>query len=241
MHHHFIDQYSELNSLLHRIDPRVKIIMFTAIIFFVLLTPAGLLTPYIFYGAMILFLLVFSGIPFGYVFMRSLGVLPFVILTAVFFFLPLGFKNPAPFVFLLIKATLSILSMVLLVSTTRFADLLKAFEVMHCPPLFIMILSFLYRYIYLFLDEFMKMQQAKMARTVRKEENSWHRAKVFSSMIGYLFVRSYERGENVYLAMCSRGYQGRIKTLHAFVLGKRDYVFLALVFFYLIAVRIFYA
>jgi cobalt/nickel transport system permease protein len=45
-------------------------------------------------------------------------------------------------------------------------------------------------------------------------------------MIGVLFIRAYERAEAVYLAMCSRGFTGRIHTLHPFQLTRRDLIFL---------------
>ena len=113
--------------------------------------------------------------------------------------------------------------MVILTSTTRFTDLLKGFERMHFPKLIIMILSFMYRYIYLFTDELMRMKMAKDARSAGG--GRWFHIKVLANMVGVFFIRAYERGERVYLAMCSRGFDGTVKTLNTFKLCARDTYF----------------
>ena len=56
-------------------------------------------------------------------------------------------------------------------------------------------------------------------------------------MIGNLFVRSYERGERVYLAMCSRGYTGKIRTMDDFTIKVSDWIFLSSFVFLLILIK----
>ncbi len=236
MHHQFIDQHSGLDSFLHKMDPRIKIIMFAGIIFFVLLTSSRQPIPLFFYSLIILILIRLSCVPVRFIFLRSLAILPFVILVAFSLLLSATHERLTFFGSLLTKAYLSILSMILLISTTKFVDLLKALEKMHCPVLFVMMLSFMYRYLYLFIDEFMRLNQAQESRTVRKTLNPGLKVKILSNMIGTLLIRSYERGESVYLAMCSRGYRGEIRTLHPLILRKSDCVFLAVVFITLIGI-----
>lgn len=125
-----------------------------------------------------------------------------------------------------IKSFLSVLIMILLVSSTKFIDMLKALEKLRCPKLIIMIMSFMYRYIFVFIDELLIMNQAKESRMVGKKW--WFNIKTLANMIGSLFVRSYERGESVYLAMCSRGYSGAIRTLDNFCIKASDRMFLIL-------------
>ena len=82
MHHQFIDQHSGLDSFLHKMDPRIKIIMFAGIIFFVLLTSSRQPIPLFFYSLIILILIRLSCVPVRFIFLRSLAILPFVILVA---------------------------------------------------------------------------------------------------------------------------------------------------------------
>lgn len=80
------------------------------------------------------------------------------------------------------------------------------------PKIFIMIMSFMYRYLFLLVDEVQRMQRAKESRSFGKAKHL-HTLRTLSNIIGVLFIRSYERAERVYLAMCSRGFHGEIKTL----------------------------
>lgn len=98
--------------------------------------------------------------------------------------------------------------MILLMTSTKFSDLIKALEKLKFPHLITMILSFMYRYIFVVLDELHKMKHAKEARQAGRS-SKWFHTKVLANMIGVLFIRSYERAESVYLAMCSRGYDGK--------------------------------
>jgi cobalt/nickel transport system permease protein len=95
------------------------------------------------------------------------------------------------------------------VATTRFSELLKAFEKLGCPKIITMIMSFMYRYIFVIEDELMKMKQAKESRSVGG--SGFFHAKALANMLGTLFIRSYERAEAVYLAMCARGFDGDVK------------------------------
>ena len=109
---------------------------------------------------------------------------------------------------ILIKSYLSILCLILLVTTTKFSELLRAFEKLGCPKIITMIMSFMYRYIFVIEDELMKMRQAKESRSVGGSR--YFHAKALANMLGTLFIRSYERAEAVYLAMCARGFDGSV-------------------------------
>ena len=129
------------------------------------------------YGILTPTLILFSRVPLIFVLRRSAVVIPFVIVISIFIsFLEkagsegysLGILNSRWLIFWNIagKSFLCILTMILLVSTTKLPNLLKALEKMKVPLIFIMILSFMYRYIFVATDELMRMQQAKKARSV---------------------------------------------------------------------------
>ncbi len=236
MHHNFIDQYSGLESLLHKLDPRTKIITFLGIILFVLFTPLDASASLFFYGLAVIVLIKVSRLPVRFIVLRSLVITPFVILAVLSLLLSPDGRGGVFFGPLLLKAYTCVLSLIVMVSTTKSSDLLKVFQEARCPALFIMIFSFLYRYIYFFLDEFMRINMALDSRTPERRRRI--KAGILANMIGHLFIRSYEVGENVYLAMCSRGYRGSVHTLRSFVFTKRDYAFLTVVFLYLTGARI---
>jgi cobalt/nickel transport system permease protein len=91
---------------------------------------------------------------------------------------------------------------------------------MRFPLVMVMIMSFMYRYIFVIVDETMRMKQARDSRNVGG--SSFHHGRTVGRMIGTLFIRSYERGERVYTAMVARGYAGQSRTLDNSKFSKMD-------------------
>ncbi|MDD5347254.1 MAG: cobalt ECF transporter T component CbiQ [Candidatus Omnitrophica bacterium] len=248
MRHAFLDEHSRRDSLLHRRDPRAKILAFVLLILCIALTPAYRFRTFGMYAFFLAGLVFASGIPPLYAVRKSLTLVPFVLFAA--FFLPFSrrgivalsipgglcvtYTGLLTFWGVVVKGYLSIVSMILLVNTTEFPDLLKGFEQLKIPRLFITIISFMYRYVFVIEDELEKMTAAKRSRTIRPGLRL--ETRTLSNMVGMLFIRSYERAEAVYAAMCCRGYSGRIHTLHDFSLTKVDRYFLG--FFLVIVVTI---
>lgn len=233
MKHTFLDEYSQIDSFIHRLDPRIKLITSIMFILFVIFTrPASFIT-FSLYALLIACLVVLSRVPVKFVLMRSLTIIPFVLMIAAF---NINHRGWIMFWNVLIKSYLSVICMTLLMATTRFADLLKALGKLRLPGLITMILSFMYRYIFVVQDELMKMIQAKESRSVGGA--LWLHIKTYANMLGILFVRAYERAESVYLAMCSRGFAGQIQTIGNFSIGKKDLFFLVLITVLLVAIKL---
>ena len=117
------------------------------------------------------------------------------------------------FATVVVKAWLSVMVSGLLVATTPFPDLLKAMRSLHVPAVLTATISFMYRYLFVLVDEAMRLQTARTARSAGTGRTVWWRARVLGGMIGSLFIRSYERSERIYAAMLSRGFAGEIRTL----------------------------
>lgn len=254
MKHSYIDEYSSLESPLHKLDQRVKIIIFFGFILFIVFTKPTAYLAFFLYGCVLLALIGLSRVPWRFVFTRSLVIVPFVLMVAIFIpFLKKGevaggysfgtirltvtYDGLMVFWNVLAKAYLCILCMILAMATGRFAHFLRALEKLRLPKIFIIILSFMYRYIFVIIDELMQMQQAKKARSIGGSQ--WFHAKVLANMLGILFVRTYEKGESVYLAMCARGFQGEVKTIDHFKICRFDIVFLCIIYAVLIGIKIF--
>jgi len=227
--HSFIDQYSDLDSFIHKLDPRTKLITTLLFILAVALTPPSSWPAFALYFALIATLLLFSKVPAFYVLKRSLIIMPFVVLIAIFipFFkegevagsyniwlwqVTVTYSGLQVLTNVVIKAWLSILSLILLTSTTKLTNLLKGLEQLRMPRVMVMILSFMYRYIFVLVDEVIRMKQARDSRNFGGKR-LWQ-IRTIGNMIGTLFIRSYERGERVYVAMLSRGFDGQSQILN---------------------------
>jgi cobalt/nickel transport system permease protein len=236
--HSFLDQYSDRNSFMHRLDPRTKFIVTLVFILAVILTPPIRWEAFIFYFVIISILVVISLVPVLYVLKRSLLVLPFVAVVAIslpFFkedvtsgsynigLLHVSAAGLQVFYTILAKAWLSGLGLILLTATTKVTELLRGLEQMRFPRVMIMILSFMYRYIFVITDEVMRMKQARDSRNFGGRH--WRQIKTVGNMIGTLFIRSYEHGERVYTAMIARGYDGESRTLNELNFKVADGIF----------------
>jgi len=238
--HSFIDQYSDLDSLIHRLDPRTKFIASLAFIISLVLTPIRNWQAFVLYFGLIATLLIISKLPPLYVLKRSLVIFPFVLLIAVFipFFKPgeiagsyniwlwkvsVTYDGLLILANVAVKAWLCIFSLILLSATTKFGDLLKGLKQLGVPEVIVLILSFMYRYIFVLVDEVMRMRRARDSRNFGG--GRLRQLKMLGNMIGTLFIRSYERGERVYAAMLARGFDGEVRSLHQLNFKKVDAYF----------------
>lgn len=125
-----------------------------------------------------------------------------------------------------LKALLSLLMVNVLILTTSIPALLQALVALRTPPLLVAIMASMYRYISVLVGEFNAMRRAAASRNLMGS-NHWQRL-VIGNMIGALFIRTYERGDRVYQAMLSRGYQGIPPVEKIPPGGKRDILALTL-------------
>jgi cobalt/nickel transport system permease protein len=229
------EPYSGLNSFLHKLDPRTKLLTTLAFIIMVVVTPLNQWQAFIFYFALIGGLVIMSQLPKVFILKRSLVIVPFVLLMGVFnlfkpgeavltwWMISVSNEGLLTFISLLIKAWLSILSLIVLTQTTGFNRLLKGLEGLRMPQVMVMLLSFMSRYVFVLVEEVLRM---KVARDSRSFGGGWLWAvRTLGNMIGTIFVRSYERGERVYQAMTSRGYGGQIRLPSPLRVGMRDFYF----------------
>lgn len=250
MRHSYLDSFSKLKSPIHQLDARVKIILLLALTVISVTTPAYAYFAFAGYFGLLVFLIFLSRLPVAHVTKRSLVVVPFVLMVVIFVpFLKgdsagsynLGLTKISHDGLLIVwnvtvKSLIGVLSMILLSSTTPFDKLLRGFEDLKVPRVFIAIASFMYRYSFVLADEAMRMKVAADSRNL-KSQWVWD-AKFIGHIIAYLFLRSYERGERVYLAMVARGYDGTTRTLAQEKISLPDFAFLGTSGIILILLRV---
>jgi cobalt/nickel transport system permease protein len=109
------------------------------------------------------------------------------------------------------KGTLGVATSVILAATTPVPELLRGLERLRLPAVFTSIAGFMVRYGDVITDDVRRM---RIARISRGHDPRWiWQARAVAASAGTLFIRSYERGERVYLAMVSRGYAGSMPVL----------------------------
>jgi cobalt/nickel transport system permease protein len=109
------------------------------------------------------------------------------------------------FLLLIARCTLCLLVMVLLSGTTPLSDLLRVLKTARMPALLVTTLALMYRYVFVLVDEAQRMQRARASRTFSsRRTRTW---RTLSTVVSQLFIRSSERAERIYAAMCARGWQ----------------------------------
>lgn len=241
MKHSFVDEYSGLDSFVHRLDPRTKLLGSLALVLAVVLTSPGNWKLFAVYLCVITGLLLLSRLPLGYVLKRSLVVFPFVIMIAVFipFFkhgqvaasydigawhIAVTYDGLAVLVNTAVKSWLCMLCLIVLSSSTKFEKLLEGMYWLKVPHVLVQVISFMYRYMFVIADQAMRMQMGRDSRNFGS--NRMNILRTMGSMVGTLFIRSYERAERIYAAMLSRGYTGEIPALNKLSFKLPDAYFL---------------
>jgi len=246
MHHHYIDRFAYRDSPVHRLDARAKILAVMAYST-VLISLPRYAVPSPWYLVFPFLLLVWGGVPLGFVAKHTLLVSPFIVCVVIF--APLLDDTPVRISqtmtigggwltagSLLIRFVLGMAALIALASTTRFPELLKALEKLGVPRPLVMQLRFLYRYLFVLMDQAMHMRLARLARDAGRGPRRWA-WQAGAGQIGALFVRTLEQAERTHLAMVARGYDGTIHLSKPLRWRGRDWAFLAAVAGYLILVR----
>ena len=222
MHHVHIDRMAYQDSCVHRLDPRAKLcvtLLFTAV---VLSLPRLAVSPVLCFAVGPFALLVLADVSLGAVLKRTLLASPFVLLLGLacpyydrspmrVYFGPLTWDTTTGWVrcaSLYAKYGVSMFALLCLTSTTRFADLLMGLQRLKVPQVLVTQLGFLYRQLFLLVDQAHRLRRARQTRHMRFLGLSGE-ISVAGSMLGSLLVRSLDRAERVSLAMHARGFSGR--------------------------------
>ncbi len=247
MKHGFLDKYSDLHSPLHSLSATAKAIVFLGLVVSCVTTPATNSASFGCYFAFLVVCLVVSRVPAMHVLRRSLVVLPFLAMAAIS--IPFMAKagaagntgaasHPGLLMFkgVALKSYIGIVSLVILSAITPFPELLGGLRKLGAPKIFLSLMSFTYRYLFLLVEEFERMVRARDARCYG---GKWlWQTKVVGRMIGTYFVRSYERAERVHQAMASRGFDGGATARPTQPMRGKDYAFVLLSLAVLLCARI---
>lgn len=260
-----LGQYFPVNSPLHRLDPRTKIILLVVLIVAIFLAdnPAA-------YGllfCLVCLIIVLSGVP-AKMYIRSLKPIWFVILfTAVLniFLTPgtkiyvLDYRTPMTWEGLILAGKMA-LRLVLLITassaltyttspiilTDGIEKLLKPLAKLGLPTYELaMMMSIAIRFIPTLIEETDKIMKAQKARGADFDSGSiMHRIKALAPMLVPLFISAFRRADDLAVAMESRCYQGgahrtRLNEIHFSQKDAIAFIIFVLFFSALIGLKIY--
>ncbi len=207
------------HSPVHRAPAHLKILALLAFMITVVATPRDWYPVFGCYFLLIAVVVVISRVPPTYLLKRAVVEVPFVFFAVLLPFVATGPQTEVlgvsvsqhgleAGIALLIKGTLGVLASLTLAATTEPQELLLGLERLRLPQQLVQIMSFMVRYLDVVTGEMQRMKVARESRGFSaRNPKHWP---VLARSAGALFIRSYERGERVHLAMLSRGYTGRM-------------------------------
>ncbi|MEY9991974.1 cobalt/nickel transport system permease protein [Streptomyces sp. V4I8] len=214
--------YRHGHSPVHGLPPHTKLAAVFAFVVVVVSTPREAMWAFGLYAVLLALVAYAARVPAGFLLKRLLIEVPFVAFAVLMPFVAEGKRVEALGMSLsvsglwgawnvLAKGTLGVAASVLLASTTELRELLLGLQRLKLPPLLVQIASFMIRYGDVITDEMRRMRIARESRGFEaKGVRHWG---VLAKSAGALFIRSYERGERVHLAMISRGYAGSMPVI----------------------------
>lgn len=209
------------HSPVHRAPAHLKLVALLAFTLVVVATPRGVWPAYAAYALLLLGVVALSGVPLGYLARRMVVEVPFVVFALLMPFVATGPRTEVlgltvsrdgvdAGLALLVKGSLGVIASLTLAATTEPTDVLRGLRRLRVPDLVVQIAGFMVRYLEVVTGELGRMLTAMRSRGC--DPRSPRHWPTLARSLGALFVRSYERGERVHLAMVSRGYTGTLPT-----------------------------
>ncbi len=228
-----LDRLARLDTRVHRVDPRAKVI--ATAVYIVCVVSYGRydvlgLLPFAVFPVV---LATEGGLPLGFLGRLLLVVSPFALVMGAFN--PLfdrevvaqvgawgitgGWISYASIVlrFLLTAATALVLT-----ATTSFTGICLALQKLRVPDVLVTQLLLLFRYIFVLGDEATRMSQARRLRSFGRRGMGW---RVYGQMLGQLLLRTVARAQRIYLAMKCRGFDGEIRVAQRLRFRTADLLF----------------
>ncbi len=243
----YMDTLASGSSPLHRLDPRAKLVTTLLFIMSVVSFSKYTLLAFIPFFIYPMFLISVGGLPAGYLLRKVLLISPFAILVGIFnpimdreiiFHIgSIGISGGwVSFFSIILRFVLTVTAALILIVLTGFSSVCEALSKLGVPRPFVVQLLFFYRYLFVLTDEFQRMERA---RSLRSFHSGAMRYGTFISIVGYLLLRTLDRAERIYRAMCCRGFDGHIRVMTSMKSGLKDYSFVVIWFLLFFVFRIY--
>lgn len=213
-----MERTARMQSPLHRIDARAKLLVTLVFLATMLSVPLDRLSEMLLFALFPIFTAAMGGLSYPALLRRSSIVLPLVALIGVFNI----FYDREPvfrigsavvtagwitFLSILVRGLLSVQAILVLIYTTGYYRICRSMQRLGVPSVFTTQLLFVYRYIHVLVEEALALSRARDARSFGR---SSYPLKIWGTLIGQLLIRTFERAERIGRAMLARGFTGRI-------------------------------
>ncbi|MFO7760631.1 MAG: cobalt ECF transporter T component CbiQ [Thermodesulfobacteriota bacterium] len=230
--------FSRGDSLLHRLDPRIKVVAAFSLTVVIALSqtfPAAFMALFI-----ASCLLVAGRLKFSAVLKRVLAVNTFI--AVLWFTLPLTYNGEAIWhwgsleislqgvklaALLTVKANSLIIILITLLATSKTAEIGHSLRLLGVPEKLCFLLLVSYRYIFVINREYQRLRRAARLRSFTPRTNL-HTYRTYGYLFGMTLVRSWNRARRVNQAMLLRGFQGKFFSGLSRDIPWPDFVFLAI-------------
>jgi cobalt/nickel transport system permease protein len=207
------------HSTIHRAPAHLKLVALVGFMLAVVATPHDRYAVFAGWAVLLLAVVAASRVPPTYLAPRMLVETPFVLFAVLLPFIATGPRTDflgltvseaglAAAAGLLMKGTLGVLAALTLAATTEPDEVLRGLQRLRVPDPIVQIMGFMIRYLDVVTGEMGRMLTAMRSRGC--DPRSPRHWPALARSLGALFIRSYERGERVHLAMLSRGYTGTL-------------------------------
>lgn len=226
----YLEALAARNTAIHRADPRIKVLTTALFVLCVVSFDKYVISAMLPFALFLVILMGLATIPADYLLKKLVIVSPFAIMVGIFN--PLLDQQPMlhlgaftltggwlSFFSILLRFSLTVGAVLLLIATTGFNAVCMAMVKLGMPKIFAVQLLMLYRYIFVLIDEGLRMHQA---RTLRSFHNRAMGLKTFGHLVGQLLLRTLDRAQRIHLAMLCRGFDGTIRIRQSLQITARD-------------------
>lgn len=228
-----LDEMASKATIIHRINPCAKLL--TTVVF---LTVVASFSKYEISGLfpMMIYpmvLIILGNLPARPIVNRVFLALPFVlfigIFNPIFDQVPLMHIGPfsisggwISFISILLRFLLAVTAALILVATTGIDAIGMALLKLKVPKVLVVQLLFMYRYLYVLLEEFIRTLRAYSLRSFHGDGIKYG---VWGSLLGQLLLRTIDRAQRIYQAMLCRGFDGEMRMIGEKEIVRRDILY----------------
>ncbi len=214
--------YRHGHSVVHRAPAEVKIVCLLVFVLAVVATPREMVWPFAAYAVIVVAVWRVARVPVRWILPRMLIETPFLLLAVLLPFaeggqridvagLQLSVSGLYAAWGIVVKGTLGVAAALSFAATTPATELPTALSRLGLPAVVTSVLVLMLRYVDLLTAEASRIRTARISRG--DSPRALHQAGAIAKGVGALFLRSYERGERVYVSMLSRGFDGHVPDL----------------------------
>lgn len=228
-----MDVLSGMDSPVHRFDPRAKIIVtafFLAAVVSFGKYEISQMMPFVIYPV---YLISAGNIPAGYILKKVLYVSPFALMIGIFnplfdhnIIMKLGNSGITggwiSLMSIMLRFFITVTTALALIACTGFNNICYALHKLGAPRIFVVQLLFLYRYLFVLMEEAARMIRARRLRSFNGKGRG---LRVYGPLVGHLLLRTVNRAQRIHNAMVCRGFDGTIKIMRSSGFGLRDLLF----------------